>query len=137
MSELVPYTPKLPERGDRPSFLRLAGKMATLTGAAMALKEGLRLLQRRMEKDADDARRLSELCAEAEVEPRFTALIEAASESLRNVAEASGDLAGAADQLEANARAFGDAHETEYRAVYEAVKASGVQQARAGFYRKS
>ncbi|MFE1576254.1 conjugal transfer protein TraB [Streptomyces fradiae] len=136
MTELEPYVPAgLPaERGSRPSFLRLAGRITTLTGAALALKEGLWVLKTRMEKDANDADRLAEQCAEAEVEPRFTALITDAASSLRAVAEASGELAGAADTMEANARAFGDAHESEYRGVYEAVKASGVQQAKPGFY---
>jgi hypothetical protein len=137
VSELVPYTPKLPERsgGERPSFLGLAGRIAWLTASALALKEGLWVLRRRMEKDADDAERLSEMCAVAEVEPRFTALIHEAGGALRQVAEASGDLAGAADEMETNARGFKDAHETEYRGVYEAVQASGVRQAKPGFYR--
>jgi hypothetical protein len=127
----------LPDRpdGGRPSFLRLAGRMTTLTGAALALKEGLWLLKARMESDAADADRLAEQSAAAEVEPRFVALINEAGTALRKVADASGDLAGAADAVEANARAFGDAHEAEYRGVYEAVQASGVQQAKAGFYR--
>ena len=137
-SELSPYTVNLPARrggGETPSFLRLAGRMTTLAGAAMALKEGLWVLKHRMEKDADRHQALAGMCAEAEVEPKFTALIETAAQMLRAVAEASGDLAGAADQMQTNAQAFGNAHESEYRGVYEAVQASGVQQARPGFYR--
>ncbi|PZT74497.1 MULTISPECIES: conjugal transfer protein TraB [unclassified Streptomyces] len=136
MTELEPYVPAgLPERsGGRLSFLSLAGRITTLTGAALALKEGLWMLRRRMEKDADGLDRLAEQCGTAEVEPRFTALMTDAASALRAVAEASGELAGAADSMEADARAFGDAHEAEYRGVYEAVKASGVQQAKPGFY---
>jgi hypothetical protein len=135
-AEIEPYTARLPERSSgTPSFLRLTGRMSTLTAAAMALKEGLWLLKRRMEADADDGDRMAELCTEAQVEPRFTGLIHEAAGALRAVAEASGEVADAADQMETNARAFGDAHEAEYRGVYEAVNASNVQQAKPGFYR--
>ncbi|MDV9191586.1 conjugal transfer protein TraB [Streptomyces sp. SR27] len=136
MTELEPYTAAgLPaESSGRPSFLRLAGRITTLVGAAAALTEGLWVLKRRMEKDADAADRLAEQCAEAEVEPRFTALITDAASALRAVAESSGELAGAADVMAANARDFGDAHDREYRGVYEAVQSSGVQQAKPGFY---
>ncbi|MEW1723873.1 conjugal transfer protein TraB [Streptomyces sp. NPDC093109] len=137
MSDLVPYkAPPLPVKGGRLGFLGLAGKMTALATAALALKEGLWVLKRRMEKDADDADRLAEMCAEAEVEPRFTALITDSGTALRAVAEAAAGVAGAADEMETNSRGFVDAHESEYRGVYEAVQASGVQQAKAGFYRK-
>ncbi|MFI1568490.1 conjugal transfer protein TraB [Streptomyces sp. NPDC020490] len=136
MTDLVPYTPKPLAKGGRLSFITLAAKMTTLTGQALALKEGLYVLKRRMEKDAKDADRIADLCAEAEVEPKFTGLINEAAGALRKVAEAAGGLAAAADQMESNARAFKDAHESEYRGVYEAVQASGVRQAKAGFYRK-
>jgi uncharacterized membrane protein YkoI len=136
-AELEPYTVRLPEHGGdgAPSFLRLAGKMSTLTAAALALKEGLWLLKRHMEHDADDADHMAEQSTAAEVEPRFTGLIHTAAGELRAVADASADVADSADQMEVNARGFTDAHESEYRGVYEAVRASGVQQAKAGFYR--
>jgi len=119
----------------KPSFIRLTGKMAAVTAAALALKEGLYLLKRRMHFDADKSDRIAEMCAAAEVEPKFTALIHEAAQDLRRVAEASGEVAGAADQMETNARDFVDAHQSEYRGVYEAVRASGVRQAKAGLYR--
>ncbi|MEK8175060.1 conjugal transfer protein TraB [Streptomyces sp. M19] len=124
------------KRGGRLSFLSVTAKVVVLTAQALALKEGLHVLRRRMEKDADDHERIAEMCAEAEVEPKFTGLITEASVALRKVAEASGGLANAADDMEVNARAFGDAHEREYRGVYETVQTSGVRQAKAGFYRK-
>lgn len=140
MSDLVPYTaPALPVKGGRLGFLSLAAKMSTLGAAALALKEGLWMLKRRMEKDAADADRLAEMCVEAEVEPKFTALINAAAAALRKVAAAATEVFGAADQMEANARAFSEAHQTEYKGIYDAVKAAaakGVRQAKAGFYRK-
>ncbi|MDN3262906.1 conjugal transfer protein TraB [Streptomyces sp. CSDS2] len=136
MTELVPYTPKPIVKGGRLSFLTLAARLTTLTAQALALKEGLYVLKHRMEKDAKDADRIAEMCAEAEVEPRFTSLITEAATALRKVAEAAAGLAAAADQMESNARAFRNAHDSEYRGVYEAVRTSGVRQAKPGFYRK-
>ncbi|MFI9206408.1 conjugal transfer protein TraB [Streptomyces sp. NPDC053048] len=137
MTDLIPYTaPQLPARGEKLSFMTLAAKVTTLTASALALKERLHLLQRRMEKDAADADRIAEMCAEAEVEPRFTALIHEAAKALRNIAKASGSLAGAADAMAAHAQGFDEAHEREYRGIYERVQASDVQQAKPGFYRK-
>lgn len=134
-AELEPYTVRLPDRGVKPSFLRLAARVTTLTAAALALKEGLWLLKRRMEHDADDSDTLAEQCAAAEVEPRFTGLVHEAGTALRVVATASGDVASAADLMEYQARGFGEAHQSEYRGIYEAVNASGVRQAKPGFYR--
>ena len=135
-AEIERYNAHLPERPTAaPSFLLLAGRMVALSTAALHLKEGLHALQRRMDRDADDADRMAEQATAAEVEPRFTALIHEAAASLRVVAEASGEVADSADQMEANSRGFTDAHESEYRGVFEAVRGSNVQQAKAGFYR--
>ncbi len=100
MSELVPRPANLPAaRTGSPSFTRLAARTAALTASALALKEGLWSLQRRMERDA------------------------------------SAEVARTADQVQTNAQGLHDAHQGEYRGVYEAVNASGVVQARPGFYR--
>ncbi|MFD8147358.1 conjugal transfer protein TraB [Streptomyces sp. NPDC059708] len=121
--------------GRTPSFLSLAGRLALLSAAAVALKEGLWELRHRMARDASRADQLAEMCAAAEVEPAYTALIHEAGRSLRAVADASAELADAADEMEFSARGAADAHETEYRGVYEAVQASGARQAKPGFYR--
>ncbi|GAA2639844.1 conjugal transfer protein TraB [Streptomyces axinellae] len=134
--ELEPYRLRLPARiGGGLSFLRLAAKMTALTTQALALKEGLWSLKRRIEHDSAAADRLAEMSGAAKVEPKFCSLIHEAAGSLRKVADASGGLAGAADTVEAAARAVTQAHRSEYQGVYEAVNASGVQQATAGFYR--
>ncbi|MGN9763029.1 conjugal transfer protein TraB [Streptomyces sp. SD31] len=142
MSEIesykAPAVPALRTGGGALSFMRLLGSMVTLVGQAVALKEMAHLLSSRMKKDADDHDKISEMCAEAEVEPRFTGLIVDAGAALREVATASGELSGAADQLATNAKAFGSAHKTEYQGIYEAVRAAkrrGVRQAKPGFYR--
>ncbi|WP_244967051.1 conjugal transfer protein TraB [Streptomyces cacaoi] len=141
-TEIEPYTVRLPERrpaldqDTTPSFTLLAVRVLTLTSAAHDLKEELWGLKNRMETDASDADRLAEQCTAAEVEPRFISLMQDAATSLRNVADASADVAGAADQMESNARSFGDAHESEYRGVYEAVQARpDVRQPKPGFCR--
>lgn len=117
------------------NFLTLAARITALSADALRLKENLWALQRRMEENAGRARTLSEMCDAAEVEAQYTALIMEASTALQRVAEASGELAETADVMEANARGFNDAHETEYRGVYEAATASGVQQPKPGFNR--
>jgi hypothetical protein len=136
MTELE-HTARLPERhgGGPPSFMRLAGRLTALTAAAFSLREGLHLLQRRMDADATDVDQLAEECAAAEVEPRFTALMHEAGHALRAVADASRQVAGAADSVAAGASGLHDAHQTEYGGVYEAVnRRPDVRQARPGFY---
>ncbi|MEF9908632.1 conjugal transfer protein TraB [Streptomyces flavovirens] len=135
MSDLVPRPVHLPDSAERPSFLRLAARVTALSSASLALTEGLWKLRRQMEHDAAAADRLAGMCHQAEVEPRFTNAIHDAGEALRAVAEASGETAGAADQMATAADDLAASHEAEYRGVYEAVQASGVQQAKPGFYR--
>jgi hypothetical protein len=115
-------------------FISLAGRITALSTAALQLKEGMHLLQRHMENNATQARTLSEMCDAAEVEPRYTAQILEVSQALTRVAQAAGDLASTADVMETNARGFTGAHQAEYRGIYEASNASGVQQAKPGFY---
>ncbi|MER7309942.1 conjugal transfer protein TraB [Streptomyces griseoluteus] len=135
MSALVPRPDNLPDTTVQPSFTRLASRLVALSVSALALKEGMHALQRRLEADADDVTRTSELCDMAEVDPHFTALMREAAQSVREVAEASGEMVAAADSTAVNAQGFHDAHQGEYRGVYEAVQASGVRQAKPGFYR--
>ncbi|MEV7253306.1 conjugal transfer protein TraB [Streptomyces cyaneofuscatus] len=118
-------------------FLALAGRTAKLAASALFLKEGMHQLRSHMEANSTAALRLSEMCAQAEVEPRFTSMIEDVSTALTGVAEASGDMVNAADSVDTDARGFNNAHESEYRPGYEASNASGVQQAKPGFYRRT
>ncbi|MFE8950083.1 conjugal transfer protein TraB [Streptomyces sp. NPDC007856] len=118
-------------------FLALSGRTAQLAAAALFLKEGMHLLKAHMRANANAASRLSEMCDAAEVEPHFTSQIMDVSTALHGVAEASGEMVNAADRVDADARGFNQAHDTEYRGVYEAVNGSGVQQAKPGFYRRT
>jgi hypothetical protein len=137
MSEIVPRPGRLPmgSHDEEPTFLGLVARTTTLTTAALALKEGMWALRRRMESDARHADLMADQCIAAEVEPKFTNLIHEAGSELRAVAEASGNLANAADLVQTATQGLHDAHQAEYRGVYEAVHASGVQQAKPGFYR--
>lgn len=132
MTELVPIN-----SGDSSSngFLGLAWRVTKLATSALHLKEGLFMLKARTERNAGKASRLSEMCGIAEVEPRYTSQIMEVSQSLTRVARDAGDLASTADDMSSKANGFNNAHEREYRGVYEAVQASGVRQAKPGFYR--
>ncbi|GAB2891728.1 conjugal transfer protein TraB [Streptomyces mayteni] len=134
-NEIVPrptYLPDVPD-GEGLGFLVLAARVTALTARALLLKEKLWALQRHMARNADKAHTTSEMCDAAEVKPEQTALILETSTALRKVADASGEVANAADDMQTDAQAFGDAHETEYRGVYEAVQVAGGQ-AKPGFY---
>lgn len=118
-------------------FLALAGRTAKLAASALFLKEGMHLLRSHMQANANAALRLSEMCAQAEVEPQFNSMIEDTSTALTGVAEASGDMVNAADSVDTDARGFNGAHDREYRPGYEASNGSGVRQAKPGFYRRT
>ncbi|MEU3564145.1 conjugal transfer protein TraB [Kitasatospora sp. NPDC006786] len=116
-------------------FLGLAARTAMLTASALKLKEGMWSLQRHMEKNAGQARDLSEMCGQAEVAAQFTAQILEVSAALTKVATASGEMANAADDTETAARSFESEHDREYRGVYEAAQAADVPMAKPGFYK--
>ncbi|MFE2609449.1 conjugal transfer protein TraB [Streptomyces mirabilis] len=123
--------------GSGNGFLALAGRTAKLAASALFLKEGMHLLRSHMQANASAAMRLSEMCGQAEVEPRFTSMIEDTSTALTGVAEASGEMVNAADSVDTDARGFNGAHDREYRPGYEASNGSGVKQAKPGFYRRT
>jgi len=115
------------------NFLTLSARFLALAAAAMWLKENLHLLKQRMHNDAAFARRVGEMCGAAGADAYFVALFLETAAAFERVAEASGELASAADDMEANARNVGDAHETEYRGIYEVRQASPYAQPKPGF----
>ena len=115
------------------NFVTLGARIVALTTAAALLKESLHLLKHRMHKDAAKARKVSEMCGAAGVDPRFQGQIIEVSQAFDRVADASGDVADAADQMEANAQAVKDAHQAEYGGIYEAVNANPYTQPVPGF----
>lgn len=132
------YTPHVPEPTSEVSFGGLAWRLATLTIAALALKTELSTLRTRMNQDADEVSRLADLCVEAEVSPQHTEHMLQAALALRAVAEASADVEASADDMASHARATADAHETEYRGIYEVATANaarGIRQPKPGFTR--
>lgn len=115
------------------NFVFLTGCFIALAAAAMWLKEKLHLLKERMRRDAELARRVAELCGLAGVDPYFLALFMETSQAFDRVADASGELSDAADQMEMNARFVKDAHDTEYGGIYEVANASPYAQPKPGF----
>ncbi|WP_455355971.1 conjugal transfer protein TraB [Streptomyces sp. SYSU K217416] len=132
--EIVPRGDTLPAVPDADlGFLSLAAAVTLLAARALLLKEKIWALQSRFQRNADKASNMSEMCDAAEVEPQFTALIMDGSTSLREVAEASGDLVNAADEMQMDAQGFNDAHQGEYGGIYEVTQSMGVQQPKPGF----
>lgn len=115
------------------NFVSLTARFMALAIAAALLKEKLHLLKAHMHRDAANALRVSEMCGQAGVDGRFLAQILEVSQAFDRVAEASGVLADAADQMEANAGGVRDAHQSEYGGIYEAVNASPYEQPKPGF----
>lgn len=117
------------------NFVTLSARFMALATAAMWLKENLHHLKQRMHDDAALSRRVGEMSGHAGADDYFVGLFVEASKEFDLVAEASGELANAADGMEANARAVNDAHETEYRGIYEVRQASPYAQPKPGFNR--
>jgi hypothetical protein len=150
MSDIVPHIPASPTVPAPPGvpadpaqvpqvggagFLELAFRVTALTAAAIRLKEGTWALQKHMERNAGKARRLSDMCVEAEVDQEFSEQILEVGSALQRVADASGQLSATADTMAGHAQGFNQAHETEYRGIFEAVQASKHRQAKPGFYK--
>jgi hypothetical protein len=117
------------------NFVTLALRIMALAAAAAILKEQLHLLKARMHHDAQRARRLAGHLAQAGVDARFQAQALEVAAAFDRVAEASGEVANAADGMEANANGVRDAHQSEYGGIHETVKAlpGGVKQPKAQF----
>ncbi|MDX2999523.1 conjugal transfer protein TraB [Streptomyces scabiei] len=115
------------------NFVTLTGRFMALAAAAVFLKEKLHLLKAHMHKDAEAARRLDGHLGQAGADARFQAQAVEVSQAFDRVAEASGILADAADQMEANARGVRDAHQAEYGQIYEVAQASPYDQPKPGF----
>ncbi|MFF0170241.1 conjugal transfer protein TraB [Streptomyces prasinus] len=132
--EMVPQGDTLPAVPDSNlGFLSLGAAVTLLVAQTLRLKEKIWALQTLFRRNADKASNMSEMCDAAEVEPRYTALIMEGSTSLREVAEASGELVDAADAMQTDAQGFKDAHEGEYGGIYEVTQSMGVQQPKPGF----
>lgn len=117
------------------NFVTLATAFIALAAAAALLKEQLHLLKARCHADAQFARRVGELCGDAGADAYFVGLYFETGTAFDQTAEASGELANAADQMETDARGVQDAHDTEYRGIYEVRQASPYAQPKPGFNR--
>jgi hypothetical protein len=115
------------------NYVTLAGRFMALAAAAVFLKEKLHLLKHHMHKNAEAGRRLADHLHQAGADTRFQAQSVEMSQAFDRVAEASGILADAADQMEANARGVRDAHQAEYGGIYEVAQSSPYEQPKPGF----
>lgn len=119
------------------NFVTVALRVMALAAAAALLKEQLHLLKARMHRDAQRARTLSGHLHQAGADTRFQAQAIEVSQAFDRVAEASGEVANAADQMEMNAQMVKDAHQAEYGGIYEVRQSSPYDQPRPGFNRVS
>jgi hypothetical protein len=117
------------------NFITLAARVMALAAAAAILKEQLHLLKARMHRDAQRARTLAGHLNQAGADARFQAQSLEVAAAFERVAEASGELANAADQMEMNAQFVKDAHQAEYGGIYEVRQASPYKQPKPGFNR--
>lgn len=115
------------------NFMTLGLRVMALATAAVLLKEQLHLLKARMHRDAQRARTLSGHLHQAGADARFQAQAVEVSQAFDRVAEASGQVADAADQMETHARSVRDAHQAEYGGIYEVAQASPYEQPKPGF----
>lgn len=139
----APAPPPAAPASDRPTwsgsihgilnFVTLSLRIMALAAAAALLKEQLHLLKARMHRDAARARRLTGHLHQAGVDTRFQAQTLEVAAAFERVAAASGELADAADGMEANARGVRDAHQAEYGGIYEVRQASPYAQPKPGF----
>lgn len=117
------------------NFVTLAARVMALAAAAALLKEQLHLLKARMHRDAAQARTLAGHLNQAGADTRFQAQAIEVSQAFDRVAEASGQVADAADQMETHARGVRDAHQAQYGGIHEVRKASPYAQPKPGFNR--
>lgn len=115
------------------NFVSLGLRVMALAIAAAMLKEQLHLLKQRMHKNAARARTLSGHLAQAGVDPHFQSKALEVAGAFERVAEASGEVADAADRMEAGAQAVKDAHEAEYGGIHEVTHALPYEQPKPGF----
>ncbi|MFJ6776772.1 conjugal transfer protein TraB [Kitasatospora sp. NPDC091257] len=137
MSDIVPHDSGIEVTArESAGFVALAARTVRLAAAALLLKAEMAKLQEHMEENARTARRSAELAGQAEVEPHFLAMIEETGRAFDQVANASGELTQAADRVEEESRAFRDAHQAEYRGIYEVNQSSPHRQPKPGFFRR-
>ncbi|MGW0143644.1 conjugal transfer protein TraB [Streptomyces calvus] len=116
-------------------YTALVAKFTVLQNAAAALLAEAERLSVRMRANATAATVVSELCAAAEVDARHVANVAEVGAAFGRVANGCTGLMGAADTLHTTVGRLKTEHQAEYGGIHEAVAASGVRQARPGFYR--
>ncbi|MEV5178067.1 hypothetical protein AB0L10_45385 [Streptomyces flaveolus] len=115
-------------------YTALVAKFTALQNAAASLFAEAERLSLRMRVNADAATVVSDLCAVAEVDARHVAAVAAVGAAFGGVVNGCSGLMGAVDALHTAAGHLKSEHQTEYGGIHAAVTASGVRQAKPGFY---
>ncbi|MFE6357533.1 conjugal transfer protein TraB [Streptomyces rochei] len=127
--------PALGADGADNGYAALVAKFTILQSAAANLLAEAERLSLQMRVNADAATAVSDLCAVAEVDARHVATVATIGAAFGRVVTGCTGLMGAADTLHTAVGHLKAEHQAEYGGIYEAVAASGVRQAKPGFYR--
>ncbi|GAB3127464.1 hypothetical protein GCM10027160_52160 [Streptomyces calidiresistens] len=123
---------------DDNSFLGLATRLVRLSLAAARLQDRVTGVRRRALRNAAAARRMAELMADSEVDPRHVAAMLEVARSMEAAAEATTDMSRASEVVTRAAEDAAGAHRAEYEGVYEAaqdLQRQGIRQPKPGFLR--
>lgn len=128
-------TPTINAEGSN-GYSGLQAKLGRLQQTADALAERATAVQARMQRNADAAAGLGDMCTAAEVDPVHTAAIGEIATAYTQVAAGGVRLASAAEAMGQAAGHLRAQHQAEYGGVQAAAAASPVRQAKPGFYRQ-
>ncbi|MGW5497733.1 hypothetical protein [Streptomyces olivaceoviridis] len=129
--------PAIDADGAGNGYTALVAKFTALQNAAAGLLAEAERLSLRMRANAGAATAVSDMCALAEVDARHVAAVGAVGEAFGRVVRGYKGLMGAAETLHSAVGRLKNEHQAEYGGIYEAVAASGVRQARPGFYQQA
>ncbi|MEU5713985.1 hypothetical protein [Streptomyces flaveolus] len=115
-------------------YVALVTKFTALQHAAAVLLEEAERLAQRMRANADAAVTVADLCAVAEVDGVHVAAVADIGEAFGRVVGGCKRVMSAADQVHTAAGHLKTEHQAEYGGIHAAVTASGVRQAKPGFY---
>lgn len=118
-------------------YTAIQEKFRRLQMATDLLSERAETLAARMQRNAQGAVDLAEMCATAEVDARHVAKVGEIATVLAQVALSARGVQSAADRVGTATRHVAAEHQGEYGPVHAAATASPVRQARPGFYQPS
>jgi hypothetical protein len=133
MSELEVHAPEADGMGLL-QFLAVQGALAKLRLQTALLAGAVGREQKAMESDAEKARALADKSAPAEVAPEYLARLGEVAGALLGVSEAAQAVVSAAEDASHAANESNEAHQGEYRGIFELAQSSRHPMAKPGFY---